>query len=166
LQLEISLRNAPGALWTNRHVYTSMITHKYSETSRSDKFIPFQFRDKHHPQHPPRSSNFSVIQPSFQKPWPRTDPETSSITLKHDNRKPVRKATTLRDLECVPDTPKLRETNSTKCQSPKGGSALQRCKVEEFRRIRLLGRGKFGDVYLVKYFLADAGTGGRDSWRP
>lgn len=134
------------APWTNRHVYTSMITPKYAETSRSDKFIPFQFRDKHHP--PPRSSNFSFINPA--RPATRTDPDAASTTQKREHRKQARKATTLRELDLAPDTPKLRETNSTKCQSPKGSPGLQRCKVEEFRRIRLLGRGKFGDVYLVK----------------
>lgn len=80
----------------------------------------------------------------------RAELETSFQSQRGEGGNKNRKATTVRELEYVADTPKLRETNSTKCQSPKASSAFQRSKVESFKRIRLLGRGKFGDVYLVK----------------
>lgn len=150
MQLQIGQQGRVPALWTNRPVYTSMINTKYAETSRSDKFIPFQFRDKPR-QHPPRPSNFSFIQPPPKKHVTADTVSNASHASrgeKADFRKCARKATTLRGLDISPGTPKLRETNSTKCQSPKGAWGVR--KVEEFKRIRLLGRGKFGDVYLVK----------------
>ena len=63
--------------------------------------------------------------------------------------KSIKKATTLKEMEI--DIPKLRETNSTKCQSPKVNPLLNYSKINEFIKIKMLGRGKFGDVYLVKY---------------
>ena len=66
------------------------------------------------------------------------------------------KISTLREIN--PDAPKLRETNSTKCQSPKANSLLHQTKINDFKKIRLIGRGKFGDVYLVKYNCDDLGT--------
>jgi hypothetical protein len=150
----------PQTPWTHRYVYTSMINPKYYETARSDKFIPLQFRDKHPAPYTNRTANLSFIQP----PHPHTYyPDTRSNADNRSFRKSGRKATTLRELTPAPDTPKLRETNSTKCQSPKAGSSLQQSKVAQFQRIRLLGRGKFGDVYLVKYKIADQGTAQRAS---
>jgi hypothetical protein len=97
------------ALWTNRPVYTSMINPRYAETSRSDRFIPLQFRDK--PQCPPRPSNFSFIHPRPKYHHP-TDTASHASNASHgrkaDHLKCARKATTLRELEVVPDTPKLR----------------------------------------------------------
>lgn len=139
-----------------------MINPKYSETSRSDQFIPFQCREKRiRPQPIPKNTNLSLIQPSPTRIFPRSDPETRSNAENKDFHKQTRKPVTLRDLNPTPpDTPKLRETNSTKCQSPKATS-IARTKVQEFQRIRLLGRGKFGDVYLVKYYSSYSGTEGQ-----
>lgn len=66
------------------------------------------------------------------------------------------KVSTLREIN--PDVPKLRDTNSTKCQSPKANSLLHQTKINDFKKIRLIGRGKFGDVYLVKYGFDDLDT--------
>ena len=54
--------------------------------------------------------------------------------------------------------PKLRETGSTICQTPKQMELkLQQSKVSEFKKIRLLGKGRFGSVFLVKYFYFEVG---------
>jgi hypothetical protein len=53
---------------------------------------------------------------------------------------------------CI-DAPKLRETNSTQCQSPKAVLPSLNTKLANFTKLKLLGKGKFGDVYLVRYYL-------------
>ena len=55
--------------------------------------------------------------------------------------------------------PKLRETGSTLCQSPKEISIkpVKFKKMDEFKKLKKLGRGKFGEVFLVKYFIAYLG---------
>jgi hypothetical protein len=55
--------------------------------------------------------------------------------------------------------PKLRETGSTFCGSPKAEVAkVALAKIAEFKKLKILGKGRFGAVYLVKYVSLYSGT--------
>ncbi len=47
------------------------------------------------------------------------------------------------------DEKELRESDSTRCQSPKA-SIGQKLKISDFKKLRLIGNGKYGSVYMVK----------------
>lgn len=58
---------------------------------------------------------------------------------------------------------KMRDTNSTQCHSPRALSPVPPPRILQYRTIRLLGQGKFGEVFLAKYPLSDADTWQRAS---
>lgn len=143
-----------------------MIASKYPETCRSDRYIPIEFREKRfpesalsfYPKELPNRNNLSFIHNPFKKnrfdaPRPSADiqhpqTETKSIEAKSETAQKSRKFLTLREINS--EIPKLRETNSTLCQSPKAVPQQQHSRLSDFKMLRLLGKGKFGDVYLVK----------------
>lgn len=130
-----------------------------SETARSGKFIPQEFRNKHLAdsplkQHPPKThkKSLELLTTPFKKKFTLLDcknsPESSSQKLIQESQREGRKP---KHLENASSFPKLRETNSTMCQSPKAGSGAQYSRFSEFRVLRKLGTGRFGEVFLVKH---------------
>lgn len=135
----------------------ALATSPKSETARSGKFIPQEFRNKHladSPKKPPlktHKKSLELVTTPFKKKFTLQDcknsPESSSQKLIQESQRLERKA---KHLENASSFPKLRETNSTMCQSPKAGCG-QQSRFSEFRVLRKLGTGRFGEVFLVMH---------------
>jgi hypothetical protein len=132
----------------------------HSSTFRSGKFIPAEFRNKHAADSPtrlpkPHKKSAEIHLPMQKKPSLHLNMAHlgSQKSIQSKGREGERKGKGEGEGKKQTDGgfPKLRETNSTQCQSPKAAHLGQASRLQEFQLLRKLGVGRFGEVFLVRH---------------